>query len=511
MATAKVFTTSKRHNSTLVPTGSTDITVYLKDGCDLLTPTFKINQAAVPAWSMILFEGRYYFVTGVRSVRNDLWEVDCSVDVLATYKSNITGSSQFVEYANTTNTEIVDGRLPTKTTATKSTNYATIDASLMTGQWRCAVTCAGDDGTATYLLTPAQVRQLVNSTDMQNWFNQLWQDVVNESNQADSDMNLALTSAGNINADAQTVSTEVQGLSVIGRGVATVISLTAGAICAYVKATITSMAKFFRKVIATPNALDCIKSAVYIPWEVAGDGVSDNIMLGEFDTGVQAAPVVNPTIHNQVTINIPWQASDWRRNAPYHHIYLYLPFMGSVELSPSDLIGETALKIYWSLNIVNGAMNYRVATNSNDVTIGVFSCSCGVPYPIGASNITPGTLFNAVGGAAAAIAGSASIGAAALAYSSLASIRPSASCVGGGGGGAGSGLDLRAIISTVFHDTDDAPSNPSQSIGVPVSKRMALSGISGYVKCREASVSGAMTDTERELINNLLNGGIFIE
>ena len=511
MATATFYTTAKRHNSTLVPTSGTDQTVYLKDGSDLLTPTFKINNSGVPAWTMMLFEGRYYFITGIRSVRQDLWEIDAAVDVLATYKSIITGSTQYVEYENTTNAQIVDDRIPVKTTASYSKNYVTIDPALMTGQWRCAVTAAGNDGTATYLLTPAQVRQLVNSTDLDNWFNSLWSDVMNDMNDADSDISLAVASGTNINVDAQAVTTEVDGLSVIGRGVASVISLTAQAVCSYMKTVLTSLAKAFRKIISTPSAMDCIKSACWIPWEVAGDGSTRYIYLGEFKTGVQAAPVVNPIIHNQVTVPIPWQATDWRRNSPYHQIYLYLPFMGDVELSPSDLIGESNLKVYWSLNIVNGSMNYRVATATNDTTIGVYSCSCGVPYPIGASNVTPGTWFNAIGGAAAAIAGSQTLGAAALAYASLSSIRPSVSCVGGGGGGAGSGLDLRIIIHSVYHDTVVAPSNLAQSVGVPVCQRKALSAVTGYVKTKLASVAGSMTDTERELINNLLDGGIFIQ
>lgn len=32
---------------------------------------------------------RYYFVTGISSVRNNLWELNCHCDVLETYKDNV--------------------------------------------------------------------------------------------------------------------------------------------------------------------------------------------------------------------------------------------------------------------------------------------------------------------------------------------------------------------------------------------------------------------------------------
>lgn len=511
MASATFYTTAKRHNSTLVPSGGTTIDVILKDGSDMLTPTFKINYSGLPNWSMMQFQGRYYFITGYASLRQDLWEVSAAVDVLATYKGVITGSNQFVTYANVNNVEVVDNRLPVKTTATRVTKYVTLDPSLMTGQWMVAVTCAGNDGTATFLLTPAEVRALVNSTDLDAWFDQIWQSIIQEGNTVDTYVQNVLGDANSIANEASAASTDIMGLKAIGRGIAIAVTRMTLAVGAYVKGIVNTAAKFFRKLIATPSAMDCIKSAVFIPFEVRGDGASQNIFLGEFDTGVQAAPVINPIIHNQVEVEIPWQASDWRRNSPYHQLYLYLPFMGSVELSPSDLIGETKIKVYYSLNVVNGALNYRVASYDDDATLAVFACQCGVPYPIGASNITPAQVGTAIGGAAAAISGAGNLGVAAIAAASLNALRPSISCVGGGGGGAGSGLDLRIILHSVFHDTDTLPGNPSGIIGSPVMKAVSLAGHSGYVQTQQASVAGSMTDTEREQINSMLDGGIYIE
>ena len=184
--------------------------------------------------------------------------------------------------------------------------------------------------------------------------------------------------------------------------------------------------------------------------------------------------------------------------------------MGDIEISPSDIIDCTTLNIYYAVNVMNGALNYRVATDQ-DTTIGVYSCQTGVSYPIGASNITPVSVGMGIAGAASAILGAPSLASAALAASSLASIRPNASCVGGGGGGAGSGLDMRIICHSVFHDTNVSPTNPSDSIGQPLLSELTLTNVSGYIQTQNASVAGAMTNTERQRINQLLDGGVYIE
>ena len=510
MATATFYTTAKRHNSTLIPTGGTNLNVSLKNGCDLLAPTFYLDYASVPTWSMMQFAGRYYFITGITSLRQDYWQIDAEVDVLATYKSDIQATRPFVLYADVNNTEIIDSRLPTKTTATYAVNYATLSQSLMSGQWKIAVSVVGADSTTTFLLTPVQVRQLVNSTDLDNWFNQVWQQVTtldSDTDQSQADVTTAITSAGSQIQGATDTVSMLKGLALASNSLSMAVNWCVGD---GIRTFIKGMAKTFRKLIATPNAMECIKSAVFLPWDVVGDGSMQNIVLGEFDTGIAALPVYNPIQTGLATVSIPWQASDWRRNAPYHQIYLYLPFMGEVEVSPSDLIGCSTLNVYYAINVMTGALNYRVAT-ANDTTIGVYSCQTGVSYPIGASNITPVSVGMGIAGTASAILGAPTLAAAAMAASSLASIKPNASCVGGGGGGAGSGLDMRIICHSVFHDTNVVPTNPSNSIGQPVLSELTLTNAAGYIQTQNASVSGSMTDTERQRINQLLDGGIYIE
>ena len=513
----KIGSFSKRHNSTKQPAstwGTTLSDVELKEDTSLEEPIFRIgfsnwntayNYIYVPSWN------RYYFVVDVTVRIGRIWEVSCRLDAAATYKADIQAARPFVLYADTNNTEIIDNRLPTKTTATYAKNYATLSQSLMTGQWKIAVSVTGTDSTSTFLLTPAQVRQLVNSTDLDNWFNNIWQQVDTldqTTDQSQRDVTTAITSAGSQIQGATDTVSMLKGLALASNSLSMAVNWCIGD---GVRTFIKGMAKTFRKLIATPNAMECIRSAVFLPWDVVGDGSMQNIILGEYDTGIAALPVYNPIQTDMVSVAIPWQAADWRRNAPYHQIYLYLPFMGDVELSPSDLIDCTSINVYFALNVMTGALNYRVATDQ-DTTIGVYSCQTGVSYPIGASNITPLSVGMGIAGAASAILGAPTLAAAAAAAASLSSIKPSVSCVGGGGGGAGSGLDRRIIIHSVYHDTNVTPSNLSSSQGQPVSSAVTLSALSGYVQTEGASIQGAnMSDAVRQELNAMCDNGIFLE
>ena len=95
LPTAEYFKFSKRKNSTKQPTGSgTSYTVNLKSGTSYISPTLLLEISGQPDYNYLEFEGWYYFVTDIISVRNDLWEIVCQVDPLATAKAAILASTQ---------------------------------------------------------------------------------------------------------------------------------------------------------------------------------------------------------------------------------------------------------------------------------------------------------------------------------------------------------------------------------------------------------------------------------
>ena len=63
----------------------------LKDQTSIINPSILVNSAGVPQgnYARINAFGRYYFITDIISVRNELWEIKMHVDVLQTYASQI--------------------------------------------------------------------------------------------------------------------------------------------------------------------------------------------------------------------------------------------------------------------------------------------------------------------------------------------------------------------------------------------------------------------------------------
>ena len=263
---------------------------------------------------------------------------------------------------------------------------------------------------------------------------------------------------------------------------------------------------------------DCIRNCYALPIRYAAwGGSSESIFIGRADSGQDGYKLANNEriLSDSATVTIPWQATDWRRNAPYHEIYLYIPCIGLTTISPSDVIGETALHIDLTLDKLSGDVIINVGTASK--VLAQYTTNVAVNYPVCFSNVDPAGAITSVAGAVGALSGAVNpaIGAAVAGLGLTNIIQPQPESIGSNGGGAFLGLvgytGYKVYCFTIFHDTTVAPSSVSAIKGTPYNGVLALSGVTGYVQCMEASVSGSMTDTERENINNLMNGGIYSE
>ena len=118
-----LYTLSKRDNSTKRPDANTPTIEYdciLKDGSSLFTPAIQLNMglstdpseynyAYIPAFSRYYFIEDWYF-------SDRLWTAHMSVDVLATYKTQIGSSSLYVlRAAGAHDGSVIDTLYPAKT------------------------------------------------------------------------------------------------------------------------------------------------------------------------------------------------------------------------------------------------------------------------------------------------------------------------------------------------------------------------------------------------------------
>lgn len=104
---------NKKPNSTKQPSGGTDKSVVLKQPTSVLNPVFIIEGYNL-SWNYIKWGVRYYYVDDIVIVHNNIAEYHCSTDVMATYKNDIGGSSQYVtRSASASNPKVMDSKYPT--------------------------------------------------------------------------------------------------------------------------------------------------------------------------------------------------------------------------------------------------------------------------------------------------------------------------------------------------------------------------------------------------------------
>lgn len=74
------------------------MTGHLREECDMINPSILIENAGVISanYAYIPEFGRYYFITKITSVRNNIWRVDMHVDVRETYKNQIRANKAVV-------------------------------------------------------------------------------------------------------------------------------------------------------------------------------------------------------------------------------------------------------------------------------------------------------------------------------------------------------------------------------------------------------------------------------
>ena len=122
----KLTNTTKKHNSTEVPTmtgtGVKDLTCVLKEGSSIINPVLIFERANVGhSYNYVYISdfSRYYFVDDIIYDGARVYYY-CSVDVLATYKSTIGSSTQYVlRSAHTYNEYVIDQYYPTTTRLTQ--------------------------------------------------------------------------------------------------------------------------------------------------------------------------------------------------------------------------------------------------------------------------------------------------------------------------------------------------------------------------------------------------------
>lgn len=490
MATVTVdfLNTNKARNSTKVPSleVTTQTVCLLKEQTSVITPTLIIQGdestfagKQFPDYNYCYIEDfhRYYFIANITSISALVWKIDCEVDVLASFRTEILATKAFIQYAQVGyNNMIPDTRLPRTDKSTASSVEIDFPYYLESGIYILNVISEVSNGATGFATayaidadTLGAVASRLNNTDFWEQLKQQFDD-----------------------------------------------PLSAIISCVWLPISGTSVSSGFTtmKIGSYDTGLSGIKAKS----EVAG---SFQLAL---------------PLHYKSDNLVPY--ADYRNVEPYSECTIYLPGIGNVQLPLIRILKSGAsipnIGCRFNIDVLTGDIMY-VIYDSDDPTAIIMTLqgNFGVQIPVsnmsynalGGSSATLGAIASTVGLVGSAISGNlggalASAGGIASSTSGILSASQTATHVKGGiGGRAAKEFNNKIVVTVAYWDISDLPSNIGSTIGRPVMKTGTIGNYSGLVRCNGAYVKCNATNVEHDLIsqyvntsaNRIYDGGLIIE
>lgn len=479
-------TFSKRHNSTKVPEDQgVERECLLKEGTLMLSPVLEIVGLPSPPsanYCHIPDFGRYYFMDQWQ-YNKGIWSCQCEVDVLASWKPQILDTNAHVIFSSSDyNLMAVDNRIQA------TGNYIQTHKEIpFTGA--LAGQAAEADG---YFCVVALAKETLNPT-----------------------------------------------------GVATHYFFTPVGMARFCNQLLDpgiweQLKQFF------DNPMDAIIECYYIPMDVTQytPMQTTNMYLGEYLVpGVQ--PLIPSTDRSgalavkgvSYLADVEWYYGDFRRTSGYTAISVWVPFCGTCNIpvdaicgyvpsptDPTEYINQQ-LVINYGVDIITGDIAVFFNTQEHRLVLGELSGNCKISLPIGRSQTGVEKLIGALPGITMGVTGSATKNVA-LGISGVLSAAEGVKAHSGAvtvGGFSGSVLgatlpsyvnspyNTNIIITITSQITTASPANIRPVIGNMCNRVRQINGLSGYCQTSEFSVSIDGMDTERDKINSLMDGGVYIE
>ena len=456
---------SKRKNSTKQPTGGTQVDVVLKDQCSILSPVFILNTLDFTINYVEAF-GHYYFAD-VTNLDGNRSEISCTLDYLATFKSQISAYTGFVEYAaSSSNVTITDPRNMVTglldVTATSFTMTST-NAFSTTGCYVVGVTSTTANGTTGmldyYCFTPSQMQlfcaELNNTTIIDNIRNHF-----------------------------------------------------------------------------SGSTLEAIVSCIWLPFANVGTGSwvphVGNQPINVISDATRVTDRINVLGTGLTTIGFSagsggaGNAMTYLEKAPYATGELYLPFIGFVELDMDILAFYKSLQIDGFVDVVTGDIIYMLKYGGGAAS--TYSGNLATKVPVS------GASYDGIGVATGAITAFGGLAAASLAVLSGGSALPALAAAGAGAMHAASSTKIHTMvngntssalgiqfgkdpIAIIYQNYPSFTTltSPQAELGMPYFKTATLSSLSGYIKCRDASIDIPGDGAEQDAVNSYLNSGFYLE
>ena len=466
----QLYTFAKRDNSTKQPTGTGDeFSCVLKSGSGIMHPVLSFdlgiagdpsqyNYAYIPAFERYYFIEEWYF-------NRALWTATLKVDVLATYKTAIGGSSLYImRAAGAHNGNIVDTLYPAK-------SGCSFASDTKSNPWNSAVT---------YVIGVISETAMVGA--MSYW---------------------GMTTGGFTTVCSNLLS------SVDGTGAVTEAN-------GY--DFIQDCSQALQRSLVDP--LQYIKTCVMLPVAI-GDTIGDGgqaIKVYNWDAHATGKLLhANQAITKTYTFNISKHPDTSARgnyvnSAPFTNISLTIPPFGVFDIDTSVTCNASTLTATIRIDQITGKASLTITCNG--IVLNRVEAQLGIPISmssvkqdfIGAATGLAGAVGGAATGALSAGLGGMVLGAASGIGNAVQSLVPRASTIGTTGS-YGTLLGDFRLDHQFFRPVDDDNTHN----GRPLCDVRQINSLSGYMLVQDGDVTITGTSAEDSMIRNYLETGFYYE
>ena len=451
---------SKKLNSTKQPSGGDTKTVDLKKPTSIEAPVVTLSNYDLD-YTYMQWNGRYYYIDDIIIVHTNIAEYHCHIDRMATFKSLIGSSTQYVtRAASAYNPMIIDGIYPTRADCTVNT--------LLLNKLQCI-----EDGSVYLNTGGCYIMGIQNAHgDNNGGICYYAMSGVAMDNMLDFMFNTATF------LDATDISLELQ-----------------------------------KELV---NPFQYINSLMWFPFDIVPTALTTAETL---QFGYWTAPTTvygyrlnakSLTFTTGDTLPTHPQAASrgqYLNSAPFTRRQLIFNSFGSIPLEPSYYAGAQTIALKVGVDLITGAGILEVTTPLGDV---VFKTTGQIGVPCQISQVTQNVVGAGVSalGAAWSIANGSVIGFTQGIVSGLQNLLPQRQTSGNIGSCADWEQQARPMIVSTFYS--QSPDDPTQ-LGKPLCEPRVINTLSGYVRIDNAVVDIPGTEEDKQAIINYMESGFFYE
>lgn len=487
-----LYTFSKKHNSTAVPTGGTSVDVVLKDEAGVLDPIIELHTSASPSaynYMYIPTFGRYYWLREWTYNRG-IWTGSFYVDPLASWRTQI-GAQQLYVFRSAAEWDgrVVDTLYPVvadtdRTIISIPDMWCTTQASaagepIHGGIYVLGIISDTSPYVEYYGFTGSGLGTFMTALFANNYYNSI----------LPAGTTLTPELKAEINPCQYITSCRYWPAKVMGFGTPA-FALSAGG-------------------FSSPNQFSVGKGLVTLNGSVnisQFSNVGSAYELTDFNHDIDITSVVHP---QQSVRGI------FMRAAPFTKWEIFVPPFGLIELDGTDLIEATAIRLGYSFDIRsgNGTLDISAVTGTDVKLIARATAQCGVDTPVTGimqTGVSPTSMITDVVGAVASAATGNIMGAVSFANKAIGDFNkgsvPHLSMAGSVGSQALMCGSAKLIVTFRNAANDDLSGR-----GRPLCGKRTLSAIPGYIMADPDELSIAATARELEEIRGFISGGFFYE